>query len=102
MSTFRETSSIRQFVPVKDTEDYLDIEGMQPVDFSKLDKDDEGAIMLAVCVAMLWGWLSAKRDCPDCGGSMKLMDKPRYKDLLAWVCCNDGIPVHKLKHTKKK
>ena len=74
---------------------------MQPVDFSKLDKDDEGAIMLAVCVAMLWGWLPAKQDCPDCGGSMKLMDKHRYNDKLAWVCCDDGIQV-KRKHSKKQ
>ena len=73
---------------------------LQPVDFGHLRQD----VVLAVGVAMLWGYLPSVMVCHDCGGKMQLRtaQQDRYKvDSLSWYCLNKG-QIKQWSHTKKK
>ena len=76
---------------------FKDIDSVQPTDFKAL-RDDQ---VLCVGVAMMWGWLAASMDCPDCGSVMKLAAKEgKYLDGFVWLCQNLGN-VHQLAKRKE-
>ena len=53
-------------------------------------KDTNYSKHLSVSVAMLYGWLTHKKVCPTCKGSMKIGISTNRQDRLEWRCRGDG------------
>ena len=77
---------------------YMNTAELQHTDFYPL----RGNIKLCVAVAMAWGWIPAARDCPGCGGRMRLYWNQKtkgYTDQMAWICMQDvALPQAKRKN----
>ena len=84
----------------KSLSSFLDIDGIQPVDFKSL-RDDA---LLSIGVAMLWDWLPPSMTCDKCGGVMQLRRSPEGRanqDVLVWYCLNKG-QVKQPSHSKHR
>ena len=72
--------------PKKWSQDWLNVAGVIPEQFTQLTGDSPYNVPMAVAVAMLYGWLPGKLLCPECKGTMRLRVQPHYKDQIKWVC----------------